>query len=555
MSNLKPFSLWKRVSQRLDLQVVTVISVLAGLITLVGGYISYSYGYKVEEASAHKGVNELVQAVSRQAAIAAYLNDDGLATQVIEGLEASVLVEHAVFFLGDGHSIGHKQNHDHFSEISPDLRIELSDPFNPSQSRGSLDIYTDHAVIAERAQHRAYLVLRSQGLLLLTVIISVFIAIRYLVIKPIRDLAVQLRQINIIHPIDTQRLSVKNASEIGFLTHRINRMLGVIQQAYITERKHAEHISYLEKQFRLIFERSRAGIVLLNAENRITLHNQAFVDVINPRVSSSLIGKRISDLFKVPCTLENTLAEVRSTGTAVFKDLELDKDEQTWLRGIFSMIEPDEPNGDSFVEIVFYDISDRALIEREFRHVATHDPLTGLMNRRGAHFKFAEQAERAEREEITLAIFMLDLNDFKPVNDTYGHESGDVVLKEISQRFKEALRSEDVLVRWGGDEFVITMLIKNAEFAVLQAQKMMRCFNQPIQIAEDLHVSVSTSIGIACSSVEEPIDIEQLLDNADQAMYVVKNNGKRNYHLYGDPLSSLLDRQREKAQQSSDYTI
>jgi diguanylate cyclase (GGDEF)-like protein len=184
------------------------------------------------------------------------------------------------------------------------------------------------------------------------------------------------------------------------------------------------------------------------------------------------------------------------------------------------------------VEVVFSDISDRALTEKRFEYGATHDQLTGLLNRRGGMERFARQIEQAQAKGSELILCLIDLNDFKPVNDVHGHEAGDLVLQEVAQRLQHALRADDVIVRWGGDEFVVSMLV-SGDFAVeAVGRNLLSLFRAPIEIDPQTRVRVGGSVGIA-SSAHSGCNIQQLIESADEAMYVVKKGDKNSYRVSG----------------------
>jgi diguanylate cyclase (GGDEF)-like protein/PAS domain S-box-containing protein len=177
------------------------------------------------------------------------------------------------------------------------------------------------------------------------------------------------------------------------------------------------------------------------------------------------------------------------------------------------------------------DITDQKLAEERIEHRATHDGLTGLPNR--AMFSaLLEQALRsAKRYERKLGILFIDLDGFKSVNDLLGHEAGDSLLKQMAARFRDAVRSSDVVVRLGGDEFMVLaqeLLDRDGISAV--AQKVLGAVALPVRVAEQ-ECQISASIGIAV--FPDDGDSEQLLmKNADKAMYVAKQGGKNAFRFF-----------------------
>jgi diguanylate cyclase (GGDEF)-like protein/PAS domain S-box-containing protein len=181
-------------------------------------------------------------------------------------------------------------------------------------------------------------------------------------------------------------------------------------------------------------------------------------------------------------------------------------------------------NGRIEIHGVTRDISERKEVEAKIAHMAQHDPLTGLPNRA----LFADRLERAlaasKRNGISTALMFLDLDKFKPVNDTYGHAVGDVLLQQAADRMKSALRASDTVGRIGGDEFVVLLpAVDRAEVALLVAEKLLEALRKPFSI-EGRSIEISCSIGIAMHPEDGRDEIE-LAKNADTAMYWAKKDG------------------------------
>jgi len=177
------------------------------------------------------------------------------------------------------------------------------------------------------------------------------------------------------------------------------------------------------------------------------------------------------------------------------------------------------------------DITERKRMEEKIQHMAYHDSLTGLPNRKLFSDRLGIALAQAQRNKEILGIAMLDLDNFKDVNDTLGHDTGDLLLKEVAERIKAALRKGDTVARFGGDEFVLIIPeLKGAEDALQVAQKIADSFHNPFLVGAH-QLMVTTSIGIAIypnDGVEETI----LLKNADKAMYEVKQTGRDRCQIY-----------------------
>jgi diguanylate cyclase (GGDEF)-like protein len=169
--------------------------------------------------------------------------------------------------------------------------------------------------------------------------------------------------------------------------------------------------------------------------------------------------------------------------------------------------------------------------------MAYHDSLTGLPNRNLFSDRLGIALAQARRNQKTVGVAMLDLDKFKDVNDTLGHDVGDLLLKAATERLNTALRKGDTVARFGGDEFVLILPdLKVIEDAIQVAQKIVDSFCKPFLV--DTHqLTVTTSIGIALYP-NDGTDEVMLLKNADIAMYQAKQAGRSQYQLYKKVVSS-----------------
>ncbi len=157
----------------------------------------------------------------------------------------------------------------------------------------------------------------------------------------------------------------------------------------------------------------------------------------------------------------------------------------------------------------------------ELDHLAGHDPLTHLPNRRTLRYQLERGIQRASRADVTLALLIIDLDDFKPVNDRFGHRAGDLLLQELGKRLRERVRATDCLARIGGDEFALVFEhVKRVEDVEAVAQQMLEAISQPADILGQ-PISVSASIGAALYP-EHATEPGLLQEIADAAMYRAK---------------------------------
>jgi diguanylate cyclase (GGDEF)-like protein len=166
-------------------------------------------------------------------------------------------------------------------------------------------------------------------------------------------------------------------------------------------------------------------------------------------------------------------------------------------------------------------------IQRHLEHQAFHDPLTGLANR----LLFTDRVRHAlSRRGGNVALIYADLDDFKAINDTFGHEAGDALLEETASRLRASLRTADTPARLGGDEFAVLLVDISAEHAEIVARRILDNLRQPFAIGSQ-SVPVHASLGVALSE-SGARSVEELMRNADVAMYVSKHGGKRGFSMY-----------------------
>ncbi|AXQ29857.1 diguanylate cyclase [Solimonas sp. K1W22B-7] len=184
------------------------------------------------------------------------------------------------------------------------------------------------------------------------------------------------------------------------------------------------------------------------------------------------------------------------------------------------------------------EVSMRKQAEEQVRHKATHDALTGLPNRALFLDRLDTALERARRAQRSFALMYIDIDGFKPVNDTHGHLAGDHLLQAIAERLRSRMRRSDTVARLGGDEFAVIMeeAVEAPASALNAAEQLCLLLREPYDLEGGIHVSVGASIGVACHMAQaggeaagNPSDA--LIRLADDAMYRAKRGGKNRCEL------------------------
>jgi len=204
---------------------------------------------------------------------------------------------------------------------------------------------------------------------------------------------------------------------------------------------------------------------------------------------------------------------------------------EVWVRDEAYGMPDDTQSGRQLSQGLLIDITDRKRLESKLIHDALHDPLTGLANRVLLRDHLERALARQSRSAGTVALLFVDLDDFKRVNDSYGHAAGDQILCAVADRLVGAVRADDVVARQSGDEFGILLgLVRDADEAITSAERILRELRRPIPLGGHL-VVVGGSIGIALAT-ESETTAEDLLTQADAAMYAAKADGKDRHAIY-----------------------
>jgi diguanylate cyclase (GGDEF)-like protein/PAS domain S-box-containing protein len=303
----------------------------------------------------------------------------------------------------------------------------------------------------------------------------------------------------------------------------------------ICDRKEMEEsLRQSEERYRSIIEQMEDGYFEVDLAGHFTFVNDA--ECRNLGYSRrELIGmnrKQYAD-EKNAVALFDLFNEVYKTGTPVKSyDLELIRKDGTKA---FHAISASLIKGADGKPVGFRgiarDVSERKNQEEQIKYLATHDGLTELPNRLMFNQLLSHAVQGAKRYRKQFAVMFIDLDGFKVVNDTLGHDAGDRLLKEIAVRFKHTLRAVDVVARLGGDEFVVMMEdITAPEQAAVLAQRILDATGKPVRLVSG-ECRVTASIGV-CVYPEAGEDEQTLMKNADAAMYRAKEEGKNNFRFY-----------------------
>lgn len=299
-----------------------------------------------------------------------------------------------------------------------------------------------------------------------------------------------------------------------------------------------EHLTSSEARFRSFARNSSDVITLVDANGLVTYQSAAAKRVFDN--ADSVVGRDVRDWAHPDDRLafEQALAAARhrdhvriecrlmhASGTHIYVE--------TTVSNLL-----DEPNVAALV-LNTRDVSERRRLEDELRERALHDALTGLPNRTLFHDRARHALERGLRERVPICVAFMDLDDFKAVNDTFGHAVGDELLCAIADRLASCMRSTDTVTRLGGDEFALLLEDTELDTAVAIVERILEAVAQPVALA-GTEMVIRASVGLTCTEGLYT-DPDQLLAHADAAMYAAKAKGTHGFELFAPEMQAATE--------------
>lgn len=304
----------------------------------------------------------------------------------------------------------------------------------------------------------------------------------------------------------------------------------------ITSEKRAEEaLRNVNAYNRSLIEVSLDPLVTISPDGKITDVNQATVRATGVS-REALLGSDFSDYFTEPDKARAGYQEAFAKGLVTDYPLALRHASGSIMKVLYNASVYRNAKGEvAGVFAAARDITARKRAEEKLLQLAHYDLLTGLPNRNLLSDRLRQAIAAAKRDKAHLAVMFLDLDSFKPINDTFGHDVGDLLLKEVAKRLSDCVRESDTVSRVGGDEFVLLLPTVVEHDARQVAEKMLHAVTQPFDLrGNTLHVS--SSIGIAMypnHGSEEKL----LIKNADTAMYRAKQSGRNNFQFFTDEMN------------------
>ncbi|MDP2505626.1 MULTISPECIES: bifunctional diguanylate cyclase/phosphodiesterase [unclassified Oceanobacter] len=359
--------------------------------------------------------------------------------------------------------------------------------------------------------------------------------LKELVLRPLHELYATLKRIAQDQDYSI-RATRKTDDELGALVDLFNSLLQTIE---------TEHASLKENEarFRKLAAFSPVGIFQVDTQQTLQYVNQRWREIHQlydelPQLERWFDSIAPADLV----SLRDAWQQLITTQEGIAMDLRLlNRDSsQTWIHLMAS------PMNSSDGEVVGYlgaisDISELKYAQLQMENLAFYDSLTGLANRRLFKNRLTKSIKSAQRTQSTLALVYLDMDQFKRINDSMGHDAGDQLLQEAAKRLSNCVRDRDTVSRIGGDEFTILLTdIKQTSDVLAVAEKLLSTLNRPVRI-KGQDITTSVSIGITLTP-QDSSDPNTLMKNADLAMYRAKELGRNNIQFFSEDMNrSILE--------------
>ncbi|MDR7047833.1 diguanylate cyclase (GGDEF)-like protein/PAS domain S-box-containing protein [Duganella sp. 3397] len=301
----------------------------------------------------------------------------------------------------------------------------------------------------------------------------------------------------------------------------------------------------------LLFHNLGEAMMVTDAGGRILTVNPAF-SILSGYTEQQVIGRRSYELTAGREGVEffaKMAKTIRDTGQWDGEVWHRHQDGTEYLAKIrFDTVHDDFGHPFRYV-VLLSDVTEKKASEERIWRQANFDTLTGLPNRRMFHERLRQEMKKSDRARLPMAILFVDLDHFKEVNDTMGHDKGDLLLKQVAERLTASMRGTDVVARLGGDEFIALLgELRNPPDVTRTAKEILKQMRTPFDLDGDGQqiANISSSIGIALYP-QDGKDIETLMKNADQAMYGAKENGKNRYQYYAS-VDNVLDIHKDRCE-------
>ncbi|UTF59113.1 bifunctional diguanylate cyclase/phosphodiesterase [Gilvimarinus sp. DA14] len=537
--------LLQRLSYKLARTSFVVVVVLGVLVASLQVYLDFRSQYREIRA----GVDEISRVSRTAAQRAVFLLDERLAEQVVEGLSEYRFLSYIAIFDDQDHLMAERRR---ALEPSPTqwlttllvgdkevFEYPLQTSSNMPSGTLQLELNKDQALMP--FYQRAWRVLltgtaRNIGLAFVLVLVYHFLLTRPLVTLASRFAALDHTKVPVTN---IPHLRKHEQDELGYIVNSANRLLTNFNQ------KHTE-LQHQQQQLSLILDASPNQVFAVNENGDLLFYNQAFKRYFLPLEPNNFFELLQRSEVKEASQIRALIQRVCRKQAPVFN-------RQQHLSGVHNeshvmqmSLVPFVSEHMTHVIVVLNNITELVEAEERVEYLAYCDTLTGLANRNRILEQLQEDLHKCKASNRYGAVLLIDLNDFKRINDTMGHSLGDELLLHIAQRMAMRVREPETLARLGGDEFILSMpeiggTTEEARARAEQvAERFLQTISHPVTLANQ-DFSVNATVGIALYPLAE-ITVETLLSQADTALNEAKRRAHSNYRVFEPQMAEEVNR-------------
>lgn len=501
-------------------------------------------GERQHRAAAER-LNQLLDTVESTVRVACFVKDQKLAEEVIQGLLSNKEVR-AVAIQADAVDLARKS----LPGVSPEpgvdeisLLREVHSPFDADQVIGRIRLDANTEVIAQGIHTEArFIALQMIGQLGLIALAVVAVMIMFIV-RPIKAISDGLHRMEATRGGRLAMPRNHAHTEIGRLADDINGLADDLVDALDQERALRQQMEQEERKYHAIFENAETGIFIVAPDGALTSWNPAFARLMEiPADDVQRGGLNIRQLpWEEPTRIAELAHRSRLINTSLAGDLEIRHRNgfRRWLNVVLS------PIGEDLLQGVVHDVTEHMEAEAMARRQAITDPLTGVTNRQGLEEKLQvllDEPPATGRHGFTLML--VDLDNFRHINEGFGLPIGDIVLKGTTSRLGHCIKSSDCLARLGGDRYAVILYGVTAGQDIERiAERILHTLRKPFQI-DATPLKIHASLGITVSP-QDGADIPRLLRNAELALDRAKAAGGDGFALFVAAMTEAAEQRRQ----------
>lgn len=323
----------------------------------------------------------------------------------------------------------------------------------------------------------------------------------------------------------------------------------IIIQALTMTRKEAALAARYEEQanrFDIALNNMSHGLCMLDQQDRLRVWNERFLEILKLTEAQIKVGTTVRELVRFSMQAGNQTGKgVRRIMSELTRGFRSDHTGEFYmsLDGARTISLSRRLMADGGSVIILEDVTERKAAQERIAHLAKYDELTGLANRTQFGERLNEMLETAQKRRVKFALHLIDIDRFKAVNDTLGHPIGDKLLKEVSRRLMAVIRADDILARFGGDEFVVLQPTHSGrQDSARLAQRLVKSLALPFDI-DGHRIDIGASIGIALAP-NDGTNADELMRNADMALYAAKGSGGGEHRFFAADMEERAQARR-----------